>query len=208
VLLGETPELRFVDKPPGLPCFPPHGDPAGDCVLRRLLEAFPEQGEPGFPEGFAGGIAHRLDTLTSGFVVVARTPAALTRLRAAWPSLRKRYHLRSSGEVGFDDRVVDAPIANHARHADRVVVQRWARERHRGRWLPAWTHFRRVEGSLWSAEIRTGVRHQVRAHAAFAGLPLDGDVLYGGLPDTTPVLRHVAIEGDGLRFALPEAGPR
>lgn len=208
MLLGETATLRFVDKPAGVPVFPPHADPDGDCVLRRLLAAFPEQGAPGFPEGFAGGIAHRLDTLTSGFLVVARTPDALARLRAAWPSLRKLYHLRSSADVDFDDRVVDAPIGNHARRTERVVVQRWARERHRGRWLPAWTHFRRVQGSLWSAEIRTGVRHQVRAHAAFVGLPLDGDVLYGGRPDTTPVLRHVAIEGEGLRFALPEARPR
>lgn len=201
MLLGETAELRFVDKPAGLPVFPPHADPDGDCVLARLLAACPDQAGD-FPRGFEGGIAHRLDTLTGGFVVAARTPAALARLRGDWTTLRKVYELRSGGLVPFDETVVTAPIANHARRADRVVVQRWARERHRGKWLEASTRLRRLFGGLWQAEIHTGVRHQVRAHAAFAGLPLDGDALYGGATGT-PHLRHVAIHGAAWSFELP-----
>lgn len=202
MLLGETADLRFVAKPAGLPVFPPHADAAGDCVLARLLAAFPDQAGA-FPAGFEGGIAHRLDTLTSGFVVVARTPAALARVRAAWPALRKVYRFRSAGEPGFTERTVTAPIAHHARRADRVVVQRWPQERHRGPWLPAWTRLRALGGGWWEAEIRTGVRHQVRAHAAFAGVPLEGDALYGGGPGT-PTLVHVAIVGAEWRFALPD----
>ena len=200
VLLGETSDLRFVAKPAGIPCFPPHGDPSGDCVLRRLLQSFPEQDQI-FPLGFAGGIAHRLDTLTSGFVVVARSPDALDRVRAEWPSLRKLYRFRSEAAPAFEERVLTEPIANHARRSDRVVVQRWARERHRGPWLPAWTRIKTLGEGWWEAEIRTGVRHQIRAHAAFAGLPLDGDPIYGGCVGT-PCLVHVAISGKDWGFAL------
>ena len=198
MLLGETAELRFVDKPVGLPVFPPHADSQGDCVLARLLVAFPDQ-SGAFPPGFEGGIAHRLDTLTGGFVVVAKTPAVLSRLRAEWTTLRKVYELRSSGAVAFRETVVTAPIANHARRADRVVVQRWPQERHRGKWLTAETWLSRLGDGLWQAEIHTGVRHQVRAHAAFAGLPLDGDELYGGGPGM-PHLRHVGIHRAGWSF--------
>lgn len=204
VLLGETPTLRFFDKPAGLPCFPPHAEPDGDCLLARVAAAFPEA-RAAFPLGFEGGLAHRLDTLTSGIVVVARSPEALAQVREEWGRLRKLYHFVSSAPVAFDERVVTAPIANHARRADRVVVQRWPQERHRGKWLPAWTRLRRRAGPAWEAEIRTGVRHQVRAHAAFAGVPLDGDPLYGGAPGT-PALRHVAVLGERWSFTLPEAG--
>ena len=203
MLLGETAELRFVEKPAGLPVFPPHADPEGDCVLARLLAACPEQASD-FPRGFEGGIAHRLDTLTGGFVVVAKTPAALARLRADWTTLRKVYELRSCGVVSFRETVVTAPIANHARRADRVVVQRWARERHRGQWLDAETRLCRLSDGLWQAEIHTGVRHQVRAHAAFAGLPLDGDVLYGGAPGTAHLML-VGIQGAGWSFDYRES---
>ena len=207
MILGETADLAFVAKPDGLPVFPPHADPAGDCVLARLLVLRPEQNQP-FPAGFSGGIAHRLDTLTSGFVVVAKSPEGLARLRAEWPRLRKFYRFRSSAPAEFHDRVVDAPIAHHARRPDRVVVQRWARERHRGPGQPAWTRLRALGEGWWEAEIRTGVRHQVRAHAAFAGVPLDGDARYGG-SEGAPVLVHVRIEGPGWSFALPDPpGPK
>lgn len=203
MLLGETDDLRFVAKPAGIPCFPPHGNPDGDSLLARL-EAAGLAGAGLFPAGYAGGIAHRLDTLTSGFVVVAKNAPALERVRAEWSGLRKFYRFRSAAVVDFDSREIAAPIANHARRAERVVVQRWPQERHRGRWLEAWTRLRRLASPWWEAEIRTGVRHQVRAHAAFAGLPLDGDLLYGGI-EGVPVLVHVAILGPRWSFRLPEA---
>jgi 23S rRNA-/tRNA-specific pseudouridylate synthase len=207
MILGQTPELWFVRKDAGLPVFPPHDDASGDCVLHRLFAAAPKaRGD--FPPGFEGGIAHRLDTLTSGFVVVAQTPAALTALRAEWSTLRKFYRFRSAAPATFTELTVTAPIAHHPRRADRVVVGGGDRA-HRGRWREAWTHLRRLGDGWWEAEIRTGALHQVRAHAAFAGVPLDGDRLYGGA-DTgdPPTLVHVGVVGARWSFWLPTApGP-
>src|SRR5208337_4942902 len=62
-------------------------------------------------------------------------------------------------------------------------------------------------GSARSLEIRVGLfrgfRHQVRAHLAWIGLPISGDLLYGGAPDER--LRLYAI---GLSFEHPETGKR
>ncbi|MCB9778505.1 MAG: RNA pseudouridine synthase [Alphaproteobacteria bacterium] len=179
-------------KPPGVPVFPPHDDPAGDCLLARLLAARPEQVDHAWPDGFAGGLAHRLDVPTSGLVLAARDPGGLDALRAAFASgrLRKRYLFLTRKDVPWDQHRLDLPLAHDRRHKRRMVVQRGRDTPHRGRWFPASTTLRRggptpeagPDCRLWHAEIRTGVTHQVRVHAAFAGLALAGDRLYGGGP--------------------------
>lgn len=215
-VIGESSALLFVAKPSGVPVFPPHAEPDGDCVLARLLVARPSQALA-FPAGFEGGIAHRLDTLTSGFVVVAKSVAALELVRGEWGKLSKFYRFYSSAQVAFVDVVVTAPIAHHPRKKDRVVVGEHGR--HRGQRRPAWTRLRHLGEGWWEAEIRTGVLHQVRAHAAFAGVPLDGDTLYGGLSlverepadfrAAGPTLVHVGIVGERWSFWLPDPpGPR
>ena len=74
--------MRTLTKPAGMPVFPPHADPEGPCVLRDLLAREPARGAIAWPEGFAGGIAHRLDVPTSGALWVADTPHELATMRA------------------------------------------------------------------------------------------------------------------------------
>lgn len=174
-------------------------------MLARLLAQVPAQDRPDWPPGFAGGIAHRLDTATSGLLLAATSPLTLARLRAAFASHRlvKRYLLLSWRDVAWDQHQVEAPLAHDPRRKARMVVQRGQRTPHRGRWLPARTELRRQgrvelpEGALtvWEARMQTGVMHQIRAHAAFAGLALAGDGLYGGGPPTPLAARHAADAG-------------
>lgn len=206
-LLGEDEHRLYLAKPAGLPVFPPHADARGDCVLARLLRSRPEQGERAFPAGFEGGIAHRLDNPTSGLLVVARSPEALSRLREqfAEKQLQKRYLFLSAREVPWERHHVRTPLAHDARRRDRMIVQRGAATPHRGRWYEADTRLRRLGltplGALWEAVIRTGVMHQIRAHAASVGLALRGDTIYGGgarlseallpgIPPEVPFLLH------------------
>lgn len=201
LLLGEDAHRLYLWKPPGIPVFPPHADPAGDCLLARLLARLPAR-LSGWPAGFEGGIAHRLDTATSGLVLAARVPADLPAVRAAFAEqrLRKVYWFRSRGDAL--DQVVEAPIAHHPRRADKMVVARpHGRTAHRGRWYPAWTRFRAMGACWWEAEMHTGVMHQIRVHAASIGLALDGDPLYGGA-EGQRVLHAAWIEGEGWRSPL------
>ena len=208
--------METVSKPSGIPVFPPHGDPSGDCVLARLLARDPARAAMDWPRGFEGGIAHRLDVSTSGALLVADDPTELQRIRVAFAdrSLRKTYRLLAARPVPWDDNVCRADLAHDRRKKGRMVVRRGASTPHRGRWYPARTAFRRVRGDLWEAVMSTGVMHQIRAHAAFVGIPLLGDRRYGGgsTPDEAPpgvtfFLHHVGLVGPGIETAAVALPP-
>lgn len=185
-----------VAKPCGIPVFPPHDDPSGDCVLARLVADAPSRLGLPWPEGFAGGIAHRLDTQTSGALLVADDPEELVAIREAFASraFLKTYRFVAAREVPWDANHCARSIAHDRRRRRRMIVQRGPSTPHRGRWLPAETHFRRLGPCLWEATMRTGVMHQIRVHAAFLGLALAGDRLYGGGPGGFR-LHHVGLSG-------------
>jgi len=174
-------------KPPGMPVFPLHD--AGEGPSPCLLDWW--RGQPGFPAadfpaGFEGGIAHRLDTATSGLILVAPTPADLATVRALFATrvLRKFYVFRSPR--GGQAATIEVAIGHHPKSRRRRVVADPPHRAVRGRWYDAWTRLTPLhedrDGWLWQAEIRTGVMHQVRVHAQHAGAPLTGDPLYGERP--------------------------
>jgi len=203
---------RFValNKPAGIPVFPPHKDPDGDCLLQRWTAVDASRTAAGWPSGFSGGIAHRLDVPTSGQVVASVRPADLAALRSLFSegSLEKTYRFISAGDVPWDDHIIEARIAHHPKRRKRMVVERGQATAHRGKWYPAHTRLRRVapvgDGLwCWEAIITTGVMHQIRVHAGSVGLALNGDRLYGGgaPPPDRPVpflLHHLGMTGSTL----------
>ena len=202
-------------KSAGISVFPNRQEPDAQCVVEGLLEQQPWRREISWPEQFAGGIAHRLDISTSGALVVADSLEELTTLRGwfAEKRLRKVYRLRTHKQVPWSQNQCDRSIAHDRRRKRRMIVQRSEQTPHRGRWYPALTRFRRVNEGLFEAEMRTGVMHQIRVHAAFLGIALAGDRLYGGgergdIPgEGTFCLHHVGMVGpQGFRtdpIALP-----
>ena len=71
--------LLILDKPVGIPSIALRHDET-DTVPNFLLAHFPEI-TPVSPRPLEAGVVHRLDTSTSGLLVVARTPFAYTALR-------------------------------------------------------------------------------------------------------------------------------
>jgi 23S rRNA pseudouridine1911/1915/1917 synthase len=185
-VLAEDADWLFLNKPAGLPIFPPHEDPSGPCLLESLTAARPDQEAGPWPRGFEGGLVHRLDTWTSGLVVAARTPEALASARElfAQRALRKHYLFLTDREVAWELNVVETSLAHARKDRRKMVWQRGKSTPHRGRWFPARTVLRRVgrwgDLGVWTATITTGVTHQIRVHAAAVGLALAGDRLYGG----------------------------
>lgn len=197
--------LIVLNKRSGWSCFPHRNDPSTPSMLQYLLTEYPEQGNVDWPQGFDGGIAHRLDVSTSGQLLVAPNLEVLQLLRSDFSNKRllKRYLFLTRKEVSWTEHRIAMAIAHHPKNKRKMVVQRGRNTPHRGKWYPAETTFRfveRVHGlNLWEATMRTGVMHQIRLHASMLGLALVGDRLYGGgeSPEHFPstfALHHAGIQ--------------
>jgi tRNA pseudouridine32 synthase/23S rRNA pseudouridine746 synthase len=178
--------LLAVDKPSGLATIPGGWD-QGEASLSKLLEA--EYGRL--------WIVHRLDKVTSGVVVFARTADAHRTLSILFESrfVSKTYRALVNGLPAWDNHT-----ARHRLRPDVGHTHRTAIDHAHGK--PASTHFRVLERfaahSLLEATPETGRTHQVRAHAAALGFPLLGDTLYGA-PETGLIARP-ALHAYSLKF--------
>jgi 23S rRNA pseudouridine1911/1915/1917 synthase len=221
----ENAQVVVVDKPAGQATAPLRPAEIGTLV-NAVLGHYPEL-VPDGPDAFIGhsarepGIIHRLDTETSGAVVVARTAAAFETLKTALKAgkLDKRYLLVCSGQGLADEGAIEFPLTNHPKDQRRVYACIHPRDVVRYEPRPACTRYRVLQraGNWALVEVSVGkaLRHQIRAHFAAIGHPLAGDELYGG-PVIRALGRHalhaarvVFAGGDGIdafdaEVALPK----
>jgi 23S rRNA pseudouridine1911/1915/1917 synthase len=208
----ESEHVVVVDKPAGQPTAPLRARETGTLV-NALLGRYPELVPQG-ADAYVGhsmrepGIVHRLDTETSGAVVVARTQEAFDELRLALKDMRldKRYHLVCA-EAGLpEEGSIEYPLANHPKDQRRVHACIHPRDVMRLEPRQASTKYRVVQRSgtwaLVEARVGKALRHQIRVHFAAIGHPLAGDELYGG-----PVIRALGRHAlHASRVAYP-GGP-
>lgn len=204
-VLYEDAAMLAVDKPAGMPSRALRADERG-TLTNFLLARFPETARAG-PDPLEAGIAHRLDTPTSGVILVARNPAAHRALREQFRrgTVRKEYRAIVHGQVDRGGRIEAALIPAGRRGRSVRLAPEGRRTRKSAR--PAVTHYRplRMIGdlTLLAIEIETGARHQIRAHLASLGHPVLGDVRYGGNRAARLFLHACAIE-----VASPATGRR
>jgi 23S rRNA pseudouridine1911/1915/1917 synthase len=180
----ESKAVLVVDKPAGQPSAPLRPGETG-TLANALVGHYPELAGVGYSPR-EPGLVHRLDTDTTGLVVVARNAGAFEALKAALKEerLEKSYLLVCAEEGLADEGTIAFPIANHPKDQRRVYPCVHPRDVMRYAPRPATTRFRvEKRAAPWAlvrAEVSRALRHQIRAHFAATGHPLAGDTLYGG----------------------------
>ncbi len=167
--------LIVVAKPAGIPVHPGAGHVHGTLV-HRLIAVDADLARVGHP--LRPGIVHRLDRVTSGVMVVARTPAAYQALIRAFQQrkVRKHYLTIVWGKVEPERGIVETRIGRHpiARKRFAVLTRggKWARTRYRVRASTG-------QFSLLDVFPLTGRTHQIRVHLTHIGHPVVADPVYG-----------------------------
>ena len=177
----EDEHIIVVDKPAGLPVHPGPGHPDGTLV-NALLARCPDL--RGIGGELRPGIVHRLDRDTSGLLVVAKNHRAHQSLTEQMQNrtVLKEYRAATVGIVTPASGTIDAPIARHPRHRQKMAVVSGRRGAAAGG-RPARTHYRTIEAvhghTLLAVRLETGRTHQIRVHLAHRRFPVLGDGVYG-----------------------------
>lgn len=196
-IIYQDPQIIVVNKPAMLAVVAEGWD-EGAPHLRQLLE-----------KEFGVGkiwVAHRLDKITSGVMVFARTAEVHRHLNTQFErhEVEKIYHAIVEEIPEWDQY-----IARHALHANVGRKHRTVADRVRGKpsetalhVLQRWEASNDHDAYSWiEARPKTGRTHQVRVHCAEMGHPLIGDELYGAA--ATDLIARPALHALSLSFTHP-----
>jgi RluA family pseudouridine synthase len=187
-VLFEDSSILVVNKPSGLATIPGGWETESTSLVAQL-------------EADYGRIwvVHRLDKVTSGLVVLARSAEAHRSLNMQFErhEIRKMYHAIVVGSPSWGEHTARHPLLINVGHTHRTVVDH-------GKGKPSETTFRVMERfngyALLAAIPASGRTHQVRVHAYALGLPLLGDLLYSA--PATDLITRPALHAYSLEFSL------
>lgn len=192
----ESPDFLIVDKPAGIATQPLRSQ-TSETLASLLSLRYPELKSIGESDW---GAVHRLDRETSGLVVFARDEETYKKLRSAFSKgeVEKEYEALVEGVVTKSGRI-EWPIGPDPKSTKRVKVYKSIKEARRWKALEAVTLYTPLTHSLLRIQIKTGRRHQIRAHLAAIGHPILGDKVYEG-----PSAERLFLHASRLRFRHPK----
>jgi 23S rRNA pseudouridine1911/1915/1917 synthase len=203
-IVFEDEDLLVVHKPKGMVVHPAPGALTGTLVHALLAHC------KGRLSGIGGeerpGIVHRLDKDTSGLLVVAKNDVAHRNLQEQIQSraAKRTYVALVWGSPNFEDALIEAPIDRHPNDRHKMAVSAPGD----GREAATDVHVLERLGpmTLIECRLRTGRTHQIRVHCQFAGYPVVGDAVYGGLRKLDIETQGQALHACKLEFTHPRTG--
>ena len=192
-ILFEDAHMLALNKPAGVVMHPSYKNAAGTLLNALLWHA------RGWPAPQRPSLVGRLDKLTSGVVVVAKTAAIHAALQRA--ASEKDYLAVVYGRVKVARGEIDLKLAKDRTDRRRIVASPLVG-------AASLTEFERLARvaapaaglSLIRCRLVTGRTHQIRVHLAARGWPIVGDPAYG-----EPRWSHIA---DARLAAALRAFPR
>jgi RluA family pseudouridine synthase len=186
--------ILVVNKPAGLPVLPDGWEPDAPYLVKMLEE---DHGKI--------WVVHRLDKVTSGVMVFARTAEAHRELNRQFEGheVEKFYQAVVEGVPPWDEHTARHMLRTNVGHKHRTMV-----DHKRGK--NSETHFKVLKraqtGALLEAHPKTGRTHQIRVHLSALRFPILGDVLYGA--QETDLITRPALHALSLTFTHPNSGER
>jgi len=175
-ILYEDQDIVVVDKPAGLVVHPGAGVNR-TTLVHALLHRYPEIERVGSPD--RPGIVHRLDKLTSGVMVVARSPGAYDALVTAFKEHRhtRVYQAICYGRMDEQSGRIETFMDRHPKDRKKMSSKVAQGRQAVTDWqvIRQWSRF-----SFLELKLQTGRTHQIRVHLADMGHPVAGDPEYGG----------------------------
>ncbi len=194
--------LIILNKPSGMSVH------AGSTVRVGVVEAMRHL----YPKLPQLELAHRLDSETSGCLVLAKRKRILREIHALLREGRviKTYWALTKGLWKDSELRVDLPL-----HKDYLDGGKHVVEVHR-EGKPALTVFRPIQlfkqATLVEVTLFTGRTHQIRVHAQYQGHPIAGDDRYGDDEFNKLVrgmgLKRMFLHAKSIDFTLPSLGQR
>lgn len=179
-VLSESSSVVALHKPPGLHCHP-HSYSDKDTVLNFLAQEKIFSPLLINQENYDRGLLYRLDFETSGILLLLKNERLLKDARENFSQIFKRkfYWAIVEGEFDKDGLHTHHFTSFGAKGAKQKVSDEPTETSHEGS-LSAECVLREKGKCLLLINLKSGLRHQIRAQLAHLGFPIIGDELYGG----------------------------
>jgi len=201
-ILYEDEDLLIINKPSGMSVH------VGSTVRMGVIEAMRHM----YPKLVHLELAHRLDSETSGCLILAKKRRVLRELHELMRAgeVTKLYWALTKGKWKKSELLVDMPLHKHYEEGGKHVVK----VDQKGK--SAMTGFRSLmifkQAALMEAKLYTGRTHQIRVHAQYQGHPIAGDDRYGDSEFNKHTrdlgLKRMFLHARSIDFILPSTARR
>lgn len=184
-IVYEDEYLAIVNKSAGMVVHPAPGHYSGTLVNALLYhyKNLPDEGDNLRP-----GIVHRLDKDTTGLLIVAKTPRALSLLKQMFQKreIEKVYLTLSMGKWDKLEDTISTRYGRNPNHRKKMAVLKNGKT--------AVSHYQVMQTydgfQLTKVFLETGRTHQIRVHFAYRNHPIMGDRVYSTKKQTLSFLPH------------------
>ena len=197
-VIFEDKDILVINKPSGVVVHPfdySEEETVVDFLRVNYPEMFTIENEIKLQDGRSialGGVVHKLDRDTSGVMVFAKTKDMFDELKKQFSNheIKKEYISLVEGLVKEESFTIDAPLGRNKKDYKQQVNPTNPRGELRDAVTEVMVLERKENTTLVRLLPKTGRTHQLRAHMAYIGHPIVGDIAYGSKISRERIMLH------------------
>lgn len=198
-IVFEDEHLVVINKNAGMVVHPGAGNP-DSTMVNALVFLYPDIVSVG--QKHRPGIVHRLDSGTSGLLVVAKSNEVYEKFVELFSThdVDRQYIALVWGKFDTTSGIIDAAIGRSLTRVTKMAVKDDGK--HARTHYSVNSYFEKMDVSLLDISLETGRTHQIRVHCSAINHPIVGDKTYGGYRQSIECPRPF-LHAHTLRFVHP-----